>query len=75
MVSIEAALMGAPGRALSESERVESGVAKLLDRWFRMGVKRSSSSSRGSARAASYVECQRIPSISIPTLESRTPKP
>ncbi len=30
--SIEEALIGAPGSALSESERVESGVAKFLDR-------------------------------------------
>lgn len=30
--SMEAALMGAPERVLSESERVESGVAKFLDR-------------------------------------------
>lgn len=45
--------MGAPGRALSESERVESGVAKFLERWFNIGVRRSSSSRRGSARAAS----------------------
>ena len=53
--SMEAAFMVAPERALSESERVESGVAKFLDRWFRMGVRRSSSSSRGKARAASYI--------------------
>ena len=51
--SIEEALIGAPGRALSESERVESGVAKFLDKWFRIGVRRSSSSSRGRAREAS----------------------
>lgn len=51
--STEAALMGAPGRALSESERLESGVAKFLDRWLRMGVRRSSSSRRGKAREAS----------------------
>ena len=31
-VSMEAAFMVAPKRALSESERVESGVAKFLDR-------------------------------------------
>ena len=30
--SMEAAFMVAPERALSESERVESGVAKFLDR-------------------------------------------
>jgi len=51
--SMEEALMGAPGRALSESERVESGVAKFLERWLRIGVRRSSSSRRGRARAAS----------------------
>ena len=49
--------MGAPGMALSESERVESGLAKFLDRWLRMGVRRSSSSRRGRARAASCIEC------------------
>ena len=57
-VSMEAALMVAPERALSASERVESGVAKFLDRWFRMGVRRSSSSSRGKARAASWMAHQ-----------------
>lgn len=30
--SIEEALMGAPGRAVSASASVESGVAKFLDR-------------------------------------------
>lgn len=30
--SIEEALMVAPDRAVSESARVESGIAKLLDR-------------------------------------------
>ena len=29
---MEAALMGAPGRAESESESVESGVAKFFER-------------------------------------------
>ena len=46
--------MGAPWRAESESEREESGVAKFLDRWMRMGVRRSSSSRRGRARAVSW---------------------
>ena len=52
--SIEAALTCAPGRLLSESDSVESGVTKFLDRWLRMGVRRSSSSRRGRARAARY---------------------
>lgn len=43
--------MGAPWRIVSESERLESGVAKFLERWFRIGVRRSSSSRRGKARA------------------------
>lgn len=29
---MEVALMGAPGKALSESDRAESGVAKFLER-------------------------------------------
>lgn len=52
-VSTEAALMEMPGREVSESERVESGVEKFLERWVRIGVKRSSSSRRGMARAVS----------------------
>lgn len=37
-----------------------SGVIKFLERWSSMGVSRSSSSSRGSARAVSFwVWCQR----------------
>lgn len=45
--------MGAPGRELSLSEIWASGVAKFLERWVRMGVRRSSSSSRGRARDVS----------------------
>ena len=45
--------MGAPVTAESESESVESGVAKFLERCVRIGVRRSSSSRRGSARAVS----------------------
>ncbi len=41
----------AVSREVSESEMPESGVEKFLDRWFRIGVRRSSSSSRGMARA------------------------
>lgn len=53
-VSIEAAFIGVPfGRAASESEKVEEGVAKDLERCARMGERRSSSSSRGRARAVS----------------------
>lgn len=51
--SIEEALMGAPGREVSVSEICASGVAKFLERWVRMGERRSSSSKRGSARAVS----------------------
>lgn len=53
--SMEEAVMGAlpVGRAESASERWESGVAKDLERWVRMGVSRSSSSRRGRARAVS----------------------
>ena len=42
--------MGAPGNEVSASERVLSGVAKDLERWARIGVRRSSSSRRGRAR-------------------------
>ena len=49
--SILAELMGAPGNALSASVRLASGAANDLERWARMGVSRSSSSSRGRARA------------------------
>ena len=50
---MDEALMEALERAVSESERLESGVEKFLERWFRMGVRRSSSSRRGRARAVS----------------------
>lgn len=49
--SIEPALIDAPGRAVSESDIPESGVPKFLERWFNIGVSRSSSSRRGRARA------------------------
>lgn len=52
-VSIEEALMGAPGREVSLSEMCASGVAKFLERWVRMGLRRSSSSRRGRAREVS----------------------
>lgn len=52
--SMDAALIGAPGRAASESEKEESGVAKFLERWLRIGVSRSSSSRRGRARLVSF---------------------
>ena len=45
--------MGAPGNAVFESEIVESGVEKFFERWLRIGVRRSSSSRRGRARAVS----------------------
>ena len=48
-----AALIGAPGNDASESEKAASGVVKFLDKWLRMGVRRSSSSSRGKAREVS----------------------
>ncbi len=46
--------MVAPGRWGSESEK-ESGLVKFLERWERMGVSRSSSSRRGSARLVSCI--------------------
>lgn len=50
--SMEEAEMGAP-REVSVSEMCASGVAKFLERWVRIGVRRSSSSRRGRARAVS----------------------
>jgi len=50
--SMAAAVMAVP-RAVSVSEMCASGVAKFLERWVRMGVRRSSSSRRGRARAVS----------------------
>jgi hypothetical protein len=49
-VGIEAAVMVPAGREESE---VEGGVRKVEERWFRMGVRRSSSSRRGRARDVS----------------------
>ena len=63
--SIEAALIGAPGREVSASERVESGVAKDLERWLRIGLSRSSSSSRGRARDVSYFAYQFLRQTSL----------
>ena len=52
--SMEEAVKGAaPGRRVSVSERWASGVAKDLERWVRIGVRRSSSSRRGRARDVS----------------------
>jgi len=50
--SMDAAEMEAL-REVSVSEVCASGVAKFLERWVRMGVRRSSSSRRGRARAVS----------------------
>lgn len=41
--------ISAPSTAVSELE-LASGVVKFWERWVRIGVNRSSSSSRGSAR-------------------------
>ena len=51
--SMEEAVIGALplGRAESVSERGESGGEKDLERWVRIGVRRSSSSRPGRARA------------------------
>ena len=48
-----AAEMGPPSE-VSLSEMCASGVAKFLERWVRIGVRRSSSSRRGRARAVSW---------------------
>lgn len=48
--SIVEEFIGAPGRDVSESARVESGVEMFLERWFKIGARRSSSSRRGRAR-------------------------
>lgn len=50
-----AAPLGRPVAPSRVSMRLDSGVAKFLDRWFRMGVNLSSSSRRGRARAASWI--------------------
>ena len=55
------AVMGAP-REVSLSEMCASGVAKFLDRCVKMGVRRSSSSRRGRARA---VSCGRRQSLGL----------
>lgn len=48
------ALISAPESALSVSVYEESGVTKFLERWSRMGARRSSSSNLGRARAVSW---------------------
>ena len=45
--------MSAPDTAVELPDMYVSGVVKFLERWLSMGVRRSSSSSRGSARAVS----------------------
>lgn len=45
--------ISAPGRLSFVLEYEASGVVKLLERWARIGVRRSSSSKRGSARDVS----------------------
>jgi len=53
--SMAGAVMGPPGRAVSASVRVASGVRKDLERCARIGLSRSSSSRRGRARLVSWV--------------------
>lgn len=45
------ALIDVPGTAVSESNTSESGVPKSLERWFKIGVIRSSSPRLERARA------------------------
>ena len=52
-LSMVLCVIGAPGMAVSASERVESGVPKDFERCVKMGVSRSSSSRRGRAREVS----------------------
>jgi hypothetical protein len=52
--SMEEAVMWVPVSVESASWRVEPGVAKDLERWWRMGVRRSVSSRRGRARDVNY---------------------
>lgn len=52
--SMDEAVNVSPG-TLSEDENVASGAVKVLERWWRIGVRRSFSSRRGSARAVSWV--------------------
>jgi len=51
--SMEGAVMAAPGRRESVSLREEVGVLKAVERCVRIGVRRSDSSRRGSAREVS----------------------
>lgn len=50
--------ISAPGRLDEDDENEASGVVKLFDRWARIGVRRSSSSRRGSAREVSCKKCE-----------------
>ena len=47
--------MSAPGKEVEELEYEASGVVKFLERWAKMGVRRSSSSKRGKAREVTYL--------------------
>lgn len=48
------AVIGAPSTNPSLSEYTDSALPKFFERWFRIGVKRSSSSKRGRARLVSW---------------------
>jgi hypothetical protein len=48
-----AAEMAEAARASEEVEEAKAGVEKWVERWFKMGVRRSSSSRRGRARDVS----------------------
>jgi len=52
--SMELAVMAVPSTCPSPSEYTDSALPKFLDRWFKIGVKRSSSSNRGRARLVNY---------------------
>lgn len=49
------AVIGAPSTKPSFSEYTDSALPKFFERWFRIGVKRSSSSKRGRARLVSCI--------------------
>jgi len=54
--STTAAVKLAPLRVVAVMLVLYSGAAKPLERWFRMGMRRSSSSSLGRARAVSCID-------------------
>ena len=53
--SMDDAVMVAPGTEELLEDSNDGGVEKFFERWFRIGVSRSSSSSRGMAREVSCI--------------------